>query len=183
MSLQGEFYDLPKELDSLSGPSLFSGVELLVVASYDTLRHVMSRSIGKLLVKLEQLTVEDCLTMERVIAHDEDDEEEESVDVDGSLVFPRLIMVELIGLPSLKSFCDVANDMELPSLEYLALINCQGMEEFSGGRVSMPLLKYVEKDFSTYRIDDAVLSVQRLFNAKVISSYFLLLIFFFFSRY
>ncbi|KAH6819322.1 hypothetical protein C2S51_002925 [Perilla frutescens var. frutescens] len=142
--------------------SLFSGLEVLVVISCDVLIHLFSHSIAKVLVQLEHLTIEDCCMMQEVIANDGEAEKPEI----NECLFPRLRKLELRRLPILKSFCHVMNDLELPSLEDLTLYDCQGMKEFSGGKLNMPVLRCVRKDHLIYRIDGVNYSVQHLFNEK-----------------
>lgn len=173
--LQVEFGSLKKmeitELQSVTSiwshqtsSSLFGELEVLVVVSCDTLRHLFSHSIAKGLAKLEHLTVDDCCMMQEVIA---DDIEAGEPELNESL-FPRLRKLQLRGLPLLKTFSNVMNDLELSSLEDLILYNCERMKEFSGGKLNMPVLRCVTKDSSKYNIDEGNYSIQRLFNEKVI---------------
>ncbi|KAK6151378.1 hypothetical protein DH2020_014013 [Rehmannia glutinosa] len=81
-------------------------------------------------------------------------------------LLPQLKTLELRGLPILESFCCMINGLELPSLEDLILYDCPGMKKFSAGQVYMPMLKYVKRDLSVYRIDGTNYTVQSLFSEQ-----------------
>ncbi|KAL0359348.1 UNVERIFIED_CONTAM: hypothetical protein Sangu_0784200 [Sesamum angustifolium] len=157
------------ELDSVTNiwcqqptTSWFSELEVLVVMSCDTLRNLFSHSIAKVLVQLKHMTVEECVMMQEVIA---EDYEIGQAEINESL-FPQLKVLELRRLPLLESFYHMIKGLELPSLEDVTLYNCPRMKEFSGGRLSMPMLKCVKRDHSIYRIDGIIYTVEHLFNEK-----------------
>ncbi|XP_011079109.1 uncharacterized protein LOC105162710 isoform X1 [Sesamum indicum] len=157
------------ELDSVTNiwchqptTSWFSELEVLVVMSCDTLRNLFSHSIAKVLVQLKHMIVEKCVIMQEVIAEDCEIGQPES----NESLFPQLKVLELRRLPLLESFCHMIKDLELPSLEDVTLYNCPRVKEFSGGHLSMPMLKCVKRDHSVYRIDGIIYTVEHLFNEK-----------------
>ncbi|KAK6127154.1 hypothetical protein DH2020_039102 [Rehmannia glutinosa] len=142
--------------------SLFSELEVMIVVSCDTLRNLFSYSVAKFLVQLKHLIIEDCSMMQEVITKGG---EIGQTTINESLL-PQLKTLELRGLPILESFCCMINGLELPSLEDLILYDCPGMKKFSAGQVYMPMLKYVKRDLSVYRIDGTNHTVQSLFSEQ-----------------
>lgn len=149
--------------------SCFLSLKSIHISHCPKLQSLFSLSMAWTLVQLEAITIESCEMMQEVIV---DEGEAGRLQTNGSL-FPRLRKLKLLGLSMLKSFCHAMNDLELPSLENLTLNGCNKMEEFSGGKLSMPVLRYVEIDFYI-RETNGVNSIQHLFNDKVIFFYFLI---------
>ncbi|PSS33443.1 Disease resistance protein [Actinidia chinensis var. chinensis] len=99
----------------------FQNLRSLVVQGCDSLRILFSPFISKLLVKLEQLDIENCDVMKAIIAL------EQEVDDEGmrnTIIFPRLTKVKLVDLPNLTSFCPQAYTIEGTFLKTVDIVNC-----------------------------------------------------------
>ncbi|KAA8517894.1 hypothetical protein F0562_015368 [Nyssa sinensis] len=80
----------------------FENLKLLKVYWCDSLRVVFSPSIAKLLVKLQELEIVDCTTLEEIVADDQDGGENN--EVTGSVVIPGAKKRVLDALPNFTSF-------------------------------------------------------------------------------
>jgi hypothetical protein len=85
------------------------------------------------LVKLRELKVEDCDSLQEIIMGKED------VDI----AFVSLEILILKGLPSLNNFCSSKCCLKFPLLEKVVVSNCPLMEIFSEGNTSTPSLRKV----------------------------------------
>ncbi|PSS33501.1 Disease resistance protein [Actinidia chinensis var. chinensis] len=99
----------------------FQNLRSLGVYRCDSLRILFSPIIAKLLVKLEQLEIRNCVGMKAIIAW------EQEVDDEGmrnTIIFPRLTEVQLKNLPNLMSFCPQAYTIEGTFLKTVEVVNC-----------------------------------------------------------
>ncbi|KAH6799721.1 hypothetical protein C2S51_036205 [Perilla frutescens var. frutescens] len=121
--------------------SLFSGLEKLETGGNQGRMSLFSSSIVGNLVNLKELSIYVCDEMVKVI---KDDEEEKAVSGDGqrtTILFPKLLELELYGLPKLVSFCEWKHDVELPSLRKVYIGTCPNMKYFTLGSVTTQNLK------------------------------------------
>ncbi|GFY92880.1 hypothetical protein Acr_08g0012760 [Actinidia rufa] len=114
--------------------NLFENLSFLRVTACDNLRNLFSSSMARGLVHLQQLVIESCLTMELVVAKEEEEQEIGTC----RTLFPLLSKLELGNLPKLRSFCHITHPTELPLLENVDVWDCPNMERFSIGLVSTP---------------------------------------------
>ncbi|PSS24003.1 Disease resistance protein [Actinidia chinensis var. chinensis] len=114
--------------------NLFENLSFLRVTACDNLRNLFSSSMARGLVHLQQLVIESCLTMELVVAKEEEEQEIGTC----RTLFPLLSKLELGNLPKLRSFCHITHPTELPLLENVDIWDCPNMGPFSIGLVSTP---------------------------------------------
>ncbi|KAJ9553683.1 hypothetical protein OSB04_017728 [Centaurea solstitialis] len=102
----------------------FQNLSSLEVSGCDHLKYILSTSITKGLVQLQELKISSCGLVEVVVLNDMEDQ----VDV---VVLPQLRTLELKNLPSLKSFCSINGMLQLPSLRVLKVMDCPKMKTFA----------------------------------------------------
>ncbi|KAM7489543.1 hypothetical protein LguiB_027027 [Lonicera macranthoides] len=111
----------------------FQYLNSLVVYGCDSLRHVFTPSIAKLLSRLQALEISNCENLEVVVAKEEEDEEEYIVEegVGGGIfnLFPQLTSLSLKELPKLLQIKPKAYTFNWPSLKYLTLADCGKLTE------------------------------------------------------
>ena len=120
-----ELHDLPKlkhvwNMDSqglLSFPNLLS----IKVIGCDTLKSIFPASVGRNLLHLDELWIENCCTVEEIFA-----KEEEVNEVVPR--FPRLTFLKLGKLSRLQGFYPKVHISEWPMLKELQIWNCDKVE-------------------------------------------------------
>ncbi|KAE8664090.1 hypothetical protein F3Y22_tig00112856pilonHSYRG00020 [Hibiscus syriacus] len=98
---------------------------------------LITSSKAQSLVCLVTMRIEECETMREVVASKGDETTYE-------IVFRKLKRLELLCLPSLKSFCSGNHTFTFPSLEQVILSKCPKMNTFYQGMLSMPKLQKVQ---------------------------------------
>ncbi|KAI3785365.1 hypothetical protein L1987_44483 [Smallanthus sonchifolius] len=101
-------------------------VPSLEVSSCDHLKYVLSTSMMKGLVQLQELRISSCELVEEVLLKDISVEDQLEV-----VLLPRMKTLELKGLPNLKSFCSINGILQLSSLQFLKVTNCPMMKIFA----------------------------------------------------
>ncbi|TXG73920.1 hypothetical protein EZV62_002499 [Acer yangbiense] len=120
-----ELNDLPKlkhvwNMDSqglLSFPNLLS----IKVTGCDTLKRIFPASVGRNLLRLEELWIENCCMVEEIFAKEE--EVNEAVPR-----FPRLTLLILSDLSRLQSFYPMVHISEWPMLKRFYILGCDKIE-------------------------------------------------------
>ncbi|TXG59146.1 hypothetical protein EZV62_016975 [Acer yangbiense] len=95
------------------------------------LKFLFSYSTVKSLVLLEKLEIRNCKSIEGVINSEEIRGEGKVI----KMVFPKLINLQLKGLPNLTQFAS-GNTVEFPSLNQLSIMDCQKLKTFSSALTS-----------------------------------------------
>ncbi|CAL5422399.1 unnamed protein product [Camellia sinensis] len=98
----------------------FQNLTSLTVVGCSSLRYIFSSSQAKLLVKLREIAVAECGVLEAIV------NEEPKVD-DEVAMFPKLSILKLYHLPSLKSLCPQAYTFEGSFIMKIKVINCPNM--------------------------------------------------------
>ncbi|KAL5144127.1 putative disease resistance protein [Glycine soja] len=101
------------------------------------LRNLMTSSTAKSLVQLKSMTISGCDELEEIVTNEGNEEEEQ-------IVFGKLIVIGLVLLKKLKSFCSYKNcEFKFPSLEVLIVSECQMMQTFTEGGARAPKLQNI----------------------------------------
>jgi hypothetical protein len=111
----------------------FSHLTYLEITNCNKLVSLITSLTAQSLVKLRELKVEDCNSLQEIIMGKED------VDI----AFVSLEILILKGLPSLNNFCSSKCCLKFPLLEKVVVSNCPLMEIFSEGNTSTPSLRKV----------------------------------------
>ncbi|KAF5444569.1 hypothetical protein F2P56_033693 [Juglans regia] len=139
--------DLPKLLHIWKkGPrdiKGFNNLRLLRVGGCNSLKCLFTPSIAKLLVKLEEIKVEDCDEMEEIIAKESGDEEKR----DHMIAFPQVKTLNLQFLQKLECFCNQTISCKWPSLENMTMDGCKKLKMFVSTSMETPKLKGVLTEF------------------------------------
>ncbi|KAL7194572.1 hypothetical protein ACSBR1_034907 [Camellia fascicularis] len=150
-------------------------IRTLIVRCCGSLGNMFSPSIARCLVHLQKLIIDDCLTMEAVVANE--DEEQDTGERIYVPLFPQLKHLELRDLPSLRRFCHTIHDWEMPFLYHVEALNCPEMKTFSPGFVHTPKLQHVKVEEPNWWnakgnqpesvwIDDLNKTIQHLFEKQ-----------------
>uniref|UniRef100_A0A3N7EXT3 Disease resistance protein At4g27190-like leucine-rich repeats domain-containing protein n=1 Tax=Populus trichocarpa TaxID=3694 RepID=A0A3N7EXT3_POPTR len=97
----------------------------IVVENCSNLNNLLTSSMVKSLAQLKRLEICNCKSMEEIVVPEGIGE--------GKMLFPKLLILELTGLPKLTRFC-TSNLLECHSLKVLTLGKCPELKEF----VSIP---------------------------------------------
>ncbi|KAM7486641.1 hypothetical protein LguiA_002650 [Lonicera macranthoides] len=117
-------------LNAIQLAGAFQYLNSLIVWGCDSLRHVLTPSIAKLLSQLQTLKISNCENLEAVVA-----EEEEEYIVEGGAgggifnLFPQLTSLSLEELPKLLQITPKAYTFNWPSLKELTLADCGKLTE------------------------------------------------------
>lgn len=117
----------------------FRNLTELTVEHCHRLHAVFTPVVATYLVHLHMLTIDDCLSMEVVVAKNVEED-----GVENTILLPKLEFVFLSKLPALESFCHVVHDLELPMMDGLYVIECPQLKTFSPGSVCAPKLDNVK---------------------------------------
>ncbi|WJX81759.1 hypothetical protein P8452_64603 [Trifolium repens] len=111
----------------------FSHLTYLEITKCNKLVNLITSSTAQSLVKLTELKVEDCDSLQEIIMG------KENVDI----AFVSLEILILKDLPSLNNFCSSKCCLKFPLLELVVVSKCNSMEMFSKGNTSTPSLQKV----------------------------------------
>ncbi|XP_049396971.1 disease resistance protein UNI-like [Solanum stenotomum] len=132
----------------------FTKLQTLRVSDCGKLRNLMSPSVARGLLNLQELCIQGCQSMEEVITKGE-----------GIMtLFPRLADLTLNYLPKLGHFFLTKHALEFPLLRIVSIRDCPGMKTFVqlGISVSTPILKCDDE----VKVDDLNKWIQQRFNNK-----------------
>ncbi|KAM3339407.1 hypothetical protein P3S68_029276 [Capsicum galapagoense] len=141
----------------------FSKIEKLEVRRCGELRNLMSPSLARGLLNLRILSIEECQSMEEVIA--EQEQEGEEIMRNESL-FPVLEELKLCNLPELGHFILTKHALEFPFPKEVDICECPKMKTFiNQGTMSSTLsLESVNNDDELKVVDFN----KEMFNSKVL---------------
>jgi len=114
----------------------FVNLERLRVGFCVRLENVMSSSIASNLPKLKRLLIDNCETIEEIVASDKEHD-------DGEIAFMKLEYLRLYNLPQLRRFYKGRYNLKFPMLQKLFVHKCDMIETFSYGVLNAPKLREV----------------------------------------
>ncbi|KAL5708261.1 hypothetical protein ACHQM5_019077 [Ranunculus cassubicifolius] len=135
--IRGSFSNMPPS-------SVFPNLACLRLSKCAKLRYLFPMRVIRALSQLQMLYISDCITMERVIEH-ENAEDHGNADND-TMILPRLKLLSLEELPGLLLFVQKNIHVNWPSLEELTVKSCLGLEKLPFGPHSVPKLRTLVVD-------------------------------------
>jgi len=149
----------------------FINLKQLVVKGCRKMKCLFTFSTAKSLLNLEVLIIENCESIQEII-------EKEDEDVNGEIVFGRLINLSMCSLPRLVSFYSGNATLHFSSLQYVILFKCPNMTTFSEVSINAPMLHGIKpsmNDSDLIFFYDLNTTIQSLFYEKVRNSLSLVL--------
>ncbi|KAM7466127.1 hypothetical protein LguiB_013689 [Lonicera macranthoides] len=127
----------------------FHNLRSLTVSTCAGLRYILTLSVAKMVVNLQELILAFCKRVEEVI-NMEDEEDGSKIEMMDKVVLPRLRSLELEGLDNITVFCGGKYDLEVPVLEKLMIRSCPNMNSFCSGYLNAPKLERVYLNYWSY---------------------------------
>ena len=109
----------------------FGKLRTIEIEGCSSLKSVFPTSVAKALMQLEELEIEDCATVEEIVA------KEEGIETTTLFVFPQLTTLELQNLPELKSFYPGKHISKWLLLNHLQIENCNKLKIFGSNKESV----------------------------------------------
>ena len=120
------------------------------------------------MVQVKYLHIVNCKAMEEILFIEDLGDEEEEEEIIPKMLFPRLEVLKLNGLPILKRFC-VDGNIEFKSMRTLIIAHCPKLKTFiskpSNSDTVMTVCKEI-KEMNTEEIPRTV-AIQPLFSEEV----------------
>ena len=133
--------DLPKLKHIwMKGPERITGfgnLRFLEVWACNSLTYLLSPSIAKLFVMLEDIKVNYCEKIEEILERAREEEKEKKIS------FYKVKSIWLEDLPNLKCFCNEVNAFKWPSLKKITVIRCPALCTFVPFDLNTPKLEGV----------------------------------------
>ncbi|XP_022745673.1 uncharacterized protein LOC111295985 [Durio zibethinus] len=121
----------------------FQNLMTLEVVYCDGIIKLVAHSTAKSLAQLREMRIIYCRKIEEIIEGSDGDRDE----VKDEIIFPKLNLLELIGLSNLESFCSSANHtFGFPSLATVIVEDCPKIKTFAQGGLNAPMLHKVRPD-------------------------------------
>ncbi|XP_030927939.1 probable disease resistance protein At4g27220 [Quercus lobata] len=120
----------------------FGKLNTVYIYGCSSLKSVFPTSVAKALMQLEMLKIDDCATVEQIIA------KEEGIETTTLFVFPRLFSLNLGSLPELKSFYPGKHTSEWPLLNRLTIYECDKLKIFGSNKESVEETNGLDHDVS-----------------------------------
>ncbi|XP_050242395.1 probable disease resistance protein At4g27220 [Quercus robur] len=141
--------DLPKLKHIwMKGPERITGfgnLRFLAVWTCNSLTYLLSPSIAKLLVMLEDIKVINCEKIEEILERAREEEEEKKIS------FNKVKSILFKDLPKLKYFCNKVNAFEQPSLKERTVIRCPALSTFVPSDLNTPkIINFFRHFLCTY---------------------------------
>ncbi|KAK9944496.1 hypothetical protein M0R45_010060 [Rubus argutus] len=114
----------------------FQNLTRLWVTDCHSLRYLLSPSIARGLMRLENLSIWDCEKIEEIVAAAEGEEKEDES------ILPRLKYLELWDLPNLRSFSKGKYTFDWPLVQ-IHIKKCDKMNNFCSRSLSIPRKVYI----------------------------------------
>ncbi|KAM3734383.1 hypothetical protein ACB098_10G010700 [Castanea mollissima] len=111
---------------------IFQNLRKVHVSKCETLKSLFPISVAKSLEQLDNLCIDNCGSMEEIVAL------EEGLETTTKFVFPRITVLRLQSLPKLKCFYLGKHTSEWPSLKSLTIHKCEKVKIVSMNELSFP---------------------------------------------
>ncbi|MED6133983.1 hypothetical protein PIB30_033210 [Stylosanthes scabra] len=112
----------------------FSSLIDLNISECNGLVNLFTPSTSKTLHQLSNMSIKNCESLKEIVSQEV--EESSKLDEEG-IMFEKLKTLSLQSLPNLGRFYNGSIALKFPSLAQLLLIDCNKMEKFSAGKVSV----------------------------------------------
>ena len=146
----------------------FQNLLSLGVCGSDSFKYLLSSSIARSMVQVKYLHIVNCKAMEEILFIEDLGDEEEEEEIIPKMLFPRLEVLGLNGLPILKRFC-VGGNIEFKSMRSLFIEHCPKLKTFiskpSNSDTVMTVCKEI-KEMNTEEIPRTV-AIQPFFSEEV----------------
>ena len=109
----------------------FANLCKIEIKGCSSLKSVFPTSVARALMQLEKLVIEDCATVEEIVA------KEEGIETTTLFVFPQLTMLTLSNLPELKSFYPGKHISKWLLLNHLWIAKCDKLKIFGSSKESV----------------------------------------------
>ncbi|BAT83721.1 hypothetical protein VIGAN_04091900 [Vigna angularis var. angularis] len=139
----------------------FINLKRLLVRNCRKIKCLFTSSTAKSLLNLEALIIENCESIQEITEKEED--------VNGEIVFGRLVILSMCSLPRLVSFYSGNATLHFSSLQQVTLSKCPNMETFSQANINAPMLYGIKSsinDSSLTFFYDLNTTIQSLFYHK-----------------
>lgn len=129
-----KLWDLENLINIWNGPAphaIFHNLKALIVFKCMNLKSLFTSAVAQGLLQLEDLWVEKCLSIERLIIEPSEENVKNNKMI---IVFPELKNLVLYDLPRLSGFCNSGSaniHIKCPSLEHLHLKDCPQFSTFA----------------------------------------------------
>ncbi|GKV44769.1 hypothetical protein SLEP1_g51925 [Rubroshorea leprosula] len=114
-------------------PCIFSNLKVLYIDDCRKMRELLPLELLQALQNLEEIRVWNCAEMEEIIASSDSDASSDKF----TFTFPKLRMLELVGLQKLKSICSAKGVKIYDSIEEIDICDCP---ELKRNPFQLPLL-------------------------------------------
>nr|KYP76991.1 hypothetical protein KK1_021254 [Cajanus cajan] len=101
------------------------------------LQYLFTSAVAKMLMNLEEITVEECELVKEIVAKEGDA-------TSTTIKFERLNTIALYSLPSLICFYSGSDTLQLPSLTTVRIGECRNMKIFSYGVIYTRLFRGIQ---------------------------------------
>ncbi|KAL0005364.1 hypothetical protein SO802_012925 [Lithocarpus litseifolius] len=109
----------------------FAKLRKIEIRGCSSLKSVFPTSVAKALMQLEELEINDCATVEEIVA------KEEGIETATSFEFPRLIALTLKSLPELKCFYPGKHASDWQLLNKLTICICDKLKIYGSNKESI----------------------------------------------
>ncbi|KAM7480892.1 hypothetical protein LguiB_005475 [Lonicera macranthoides] len=118
----------------------FHNLRSLTVSTCGGLRYILTPSVAKIVVNLQELILTCCRRVEEVI-NMEDEENGSKIEMMDKVVLPQLHSLQLQQLDNITVFCGGKYNLDVPLLEKLTITSCPNMTSFCTGYLNAPKLE------------------------------------------
>ncbi|XP_016186173.1 putative disease resistance protein At1g63350 [Arachis ipaensis] len=139
----------------------FSSLIELNISECNGLLSLFTPSTSRTLHQLKNMSVKDCESLEEIVS--KETEESSEVVEEEIIVFPKLKTLSLCSLPNLGSFYNGNIALKFPLSDKFSLIDCQKMESFCAGALSVN--RWTEVEFEEDK-DPVLLEVDLNFAVR-----------------
>jgi len=138
-------------------PPCVKNLASMVVESCSNLNYLLTSSMVESLAQLQRLKIRNCESMEEIVVPEGIGEGK----MMSKMLFPKLHLLELSGLPKLTRFC-TSNLLECHSLKVLMVGNCPELKEFISipSSADVPVMSKPDNTKSAF-FDDKVILFQK----------------------
>ncbi|KAM7480877.1 hypothetical protein LguiB_005460 [Lonicera macranthoides] len=124
-------------------------VNLTSLREIYSLRYILTPSVAKIVVNLQELILTCCQRVEELITM-EDEEDGSKIEIMDKVVLPQLHTLQLQQLDNITVFCGGKYDLDVLVSEKLMITSCPNMKSFCIGYLNAPKLERVYLNYSSF---------------------------------